>query len=177
MSRRWLVVGALAACTHPAGPTTPRARDVPTPSVQVGACGEPGRDGVLSDHPKSERADRDLDGDGRAEIIVVDRNKCTAEGNCYWNVFAQPMGECVRYLGTFAAAGTEVPNGGLELLGSKGDDNMSDVRGHWVLRNGRLLLQSYHFTRGGYRMTDVLLCKQATDDRLECADSDRIEDR
>lgn len=168
---------ALAACTHPGAPNGPRARAVPTPSVQVGACGEPGRDGVLSDHPHSERADRDLDGDGKAEIIVVDRNKCTADGNCYWNVFSPSMGDCVRYLGTFAAAGTEVPNGGLELLSSKGDENMTDVRGHWVLHGGRLLLQSYHFTRGGYRMTDVLVCKQASDDRLECADSDRIEGR
>jgi len=177
MRRRWLVVAVVPACIHHGAPTTPRARSLPTPSVQVGACGEPGRDGVLSDHPRSERADRDLDNDGRAEIIVVDRNKCTPDGNCYWNVFAQPAGECTRYLGTFAAAGTEVPEGGLELLASKGDDNMSDVRGHWVLRGGRVLLQSYHFLRGGYRLTNVLVCKQASDDRLECADSDRIGDR
>jgi hypothetical protein len=92
-------------------------------------------------------------------------------------VFSQAGQACVRYLGTFAAAGTEIVNGGLELLSTKGDENMSDVRGHWVLRDRRLLLQSYHFARGGYRMTDVLLCKQASDDRLECADSDRIEGR
>jgi hypothetical protein len=63
---------------------------MPTPSVQVGSCGEPGRDGVMSAKPKIDRADRDLDGDGRNESIVVDRALCTAEGNCYWNVFVGP---------------------------------------------------------------------------------------
>ena len=149
--------------------TTPR--EMPTPSVQVGSCAKPGVDGVMGATPHLDRADRDLDGDGTLESIVVDRGMCTAEGNCYWNVFkAPPAGagpeECARYAGTFAGAA-------LEPLAQKGDDNMSDVRGYWNLHGGRLLLQSYRFVRGGYQLTDALLCKRAADDKLDCTDSDR----
>ncbi len=157
----------VAACSSPKKATTPR--EVPTPSVQVGSCGEPGRDGVMGASPHIDRADRDLDGDGTPESIVVDRGMCTGEGNCYWNVFkAPPAGsqECARYAGTFAGAA-------LEPLAQKGDDNMSDVRGYWNLHGGRLLLQSYRFVRGGYQLTDALLCKRAADDKLDCTDSDR----
>ena len=42
--------------------------------------------------PRIDHADRDLDSDGRTEIIVVDRATCArvGDGNCYWNVFRQP---------------------------------------------------------------------------------------
>jgi hypothetical protein len=73
--------------------------------------------------------------------------------------------ECWRYAGTFAATA-------LEPLGTKGEDNMSDVRGYWNLHGGRLLLQSYRFVRGGYQLTDALLCKRAADDRLDCSATD-----
>jgi len=167
MSRpRILLILALAACHRAPRATSPRV--IPTPSVQVGACGEPGRDGVMGEAPTLDRADRDLNGDGTVEAIVVDRSMCTAEGNCYWNVFlAPPRGsqECSRYAGTFSAAA-------LEPLAAKGDDNMSDVRGYWNLHGGRLLLQSYRFVRGGYQLVDALLCKRAADDRLDCTDTD-----
>jgi hypothetical protein len=164
----WLVAAcalAAAGCIHASRSST---LAIPTPSVQVGACGEPGRDGVISNSPKLEHADRDLDGDGTPEAIVVDRNMCTGDGNCFWNVFTAPhaTGECARYVGTFAASA-------LESQTSKGDDNMRDVRGYWNLHGGRMLLQSYRFTRGGYQIVDVLLCKRASDDRLDCSDSDR----
>jgi hypothetical protein len=164
VKRSGLLLLALAACTHPHGPSSPRV--MPTPSVQVGACGTPGRDGVTSTSPRLERADRDLDGDGAPEAIVVDRALCTGDGNCYWNVFTSPpagSGECARYAGTLAAAA-------LEPLDGKGDDRMTDIRGYWNLHGGRLLLQSYRFARGGYQIIDVLLCKRAADDRLECAE-------
>jgi hypothetical protein len=154
-----------AACTRSsASSTTPR--QMPTPSVQVGACGEPGRDGVMGNAPKVEHADRDLDGDTRTEAIVVDRSMCTADGNCYWNVFTsgREVGECSRYAGTFEGSA-------LETMTARGDDNMADVRGYWNLQGGRLLLQSYRFTRDGYQLVDALLCKRATDDRLDCADT------
>lgn len=123
---------------------------MPTPSVQVGACGSPDADGVIGRSPKLERADRDLDGDGTPETIVVDRTMCTPEGNCYWNVFTPARaGECARYAGTFAATA-------LETLPSTGDDRMLDVRGYWNLHGGRLLLQTYRFERGGYQMVDAL---------------------
>jgi hypothetical protein len=153
-----------AACTHPTASTTPHV--MPTPSVQVGACATPGRDGVTSKAPRLERADRDLDGDGKPEAIVVDRALCTPEGNCYWNVFTSPPAgstECARYAGTFAAAA-------LEPLPATGDARMADVRGYWNLHGGRMLLQSYRFERGGYQLVDTLLCKRAADDRLECAE-------
>src|SRR5262249_21308353 len=76
-----VVAVTCAACHREPRTTTPRT--MPTPTVQVGACGEPGRDGVMGASPRVDRADRDLNGDGVAESIVVDRALCTAEGNCY----------------------------------------------------------------------------------------------
>jgi hypothetical protein len=163
---RLVLVLALAACQREPRATTPRP--IPAPSVQVGSCATPGHDGVMSAAPKLDRADRDLDGDGAVEAIVVDRSLCTGEGNCYWNVFvAPPPGapDCARYAGTFEG-------GALEPLPTKGDDHMADVRGYWNLHGGRLLLQSYRFLRGGYRLVEALLCKRADDDKLDCADSE-----
>lgn len=160
-----------AACGPPRTPTLP-ARVMPTPTVQVGSCGDPSRDGVMSASPKLDHADRDLNGDGAAETIVVDRTMCTADGNCYWNVFVVPPQRsegapaCARYAGTFEAAA-------LEPLRSRGDDNMTDVRGYWNLHGSRLLLQSYRFTRGGYRIVEAVQCRREHDDRLECMDAER----
>lgn len=161
-------MAAFAACSRGQGRTTPLT--VQVASVQPGECGVPGRDGVMSSSPKVDHADRDLDGDGRNEIIVVDRSKCDHHGNCYWNVFklGNSPGACARYLGNFAGAA-------LEPLASKGDENMADVRAYWAFASGRMLLQPYRFVRGGYLIDDgdVLQCKRAADDRLECADTKR----
>lgn len=158
--RYWLVL-ALAACTRQASHTTPSTRTLPMMSVQVGTCAEP---------PAGDHADRDLDDDGRPEIIVADRHTCEHVGqdkqNCHWTVFKAEPGQCTRYIGTF-------DGGGLEALPQKGDDNMSDVRAYWAQGGGRLLLQSYRFVRGGYQIADVLQCKYASDDRLECAETGR----
>lgn len=166
--RHALLVACLvvAACSRKREPTTPSTVRLPMPTIQVGSCGEPGRDGVMGSTPSVDHADRDLDGDGRPEAIVVDRSLCTAEGNCYWNVFraGREAGACARYAGTFAGAA-------LETMTARGDDNMSDVRGYWNLHGGRLLLQSYRFARDGYQIVDVLLCKRSSDDRLDCADT------
>ncbi len=158
---------ALAACT---GKRARGPRIIPTPTVQVGACGEPGKDGVTSSNPKLDHADRDLDGDGALETIIVDRSMCTPEGNCYWNVFLPPKGGaggggCVRYAGTFEAAA-------LEPLATRGEDRMTDVRGYWNLHGNRLLLQSYRFVRGGYALVEALACRREVDDRLVCMDSE-----
>lgn len=157
-----------AGCTRPRGATVPaRTLAVPTPTILVGACGEPGRDGVVGPAPRLDRADRDLDGDGRPESVVVDRALCTAAGNCYWNVFVPPQGAgCTRYAGTFAAAA-------LEPLAAAGDERLRDVRGYWALGGDRLLLQTYRYLRGGYQVVDVLLCRRAPDDRLDCVDPGR----
>jgi hypothetical protein len=169
MCLRFLLVAATVvtiSCTRQKGASKPRT--MPTPSVQVGACGVPGRDGVMGDQPKVDHADRDLDGDGHAETIVVDRAKCTSEGNCFWNVFTagREPGECSRYAGTFEGSA-------LETMTSRGDDNMADVRGYWTLQGGRLSLETYRFTNGGYQRVDALMCKRGTDDRLDCADTNR----
>ena len=50
---------------------------------------------------------------------------------------------------------------------------MTDVRGYWNLHGGRLLLQSYRFTRGGYRIVEAVQCRREHDDRLECMDAER----
>jgi hypothetical protein len=49
---------------------------------------------------------------------------------------------------------------------------MADVRGYWNLHGGRLLLQSYRFQRGGYRIVEALVCKRGDDDKLDCADTE-----
>ena len=163
---RIVLVLALAACHPEPRRTTPSA--IPTPSVQVGTCATPGRDGVIGRAPRIERADRDLNGDGTPEAIAVDRALCSAEGNCYWNVFIVPSAgssDCARYAGTFEGSA-------LEPLRTRGEDSMADVRGYWNLHGGRLLLQSYRFQRGGYRLVETLACKRANDDKLECADTE-----
>lgn len=165
MRMRFLLLCVLAACGSKQGSTTPR--EMPSPSIQVGACGSPGRDGVMSSAPKVDRADRDLDGDGSTESIVVDRSMCSAEGNCYWNVFVRaPNDSCARYAGTFWAAA-------LEMLESRGEDNMTDVRGYYNLHDRRLRLESYRFVRGGYQIVDSLACRREADDRLDCVDDKR----
>jgi hypothetical protein len=161
-----VVALALAACQREPRATTPTP--IRVASVQVGTCATPDRDGVMGGSPQLERADRDLDGDGRAEAIVVDRALCTPESNCYWNVFGLPASgstECARYAGTLEGRA-------LEPLATRGEGNMVDVRSYWNLHGGRVLLQSYRFVRGGYRLVDALVCKRADDDKLDCADAE-----
>ncbi len=143
------------------GPARPR----PAATLAAGDCGDPSRDGVLGAEPRIDRADRDLDGDGEAEIVAVDRRLCTADGNCYWNLFSgRARGGCRRYLGTVAATG-------IEPLDRAGEDGFRDLRGWWKLSGGRrYLLQQYRFQDGSYRIVDALVCRQEGDDRLLCAD-------
>jgi hypothetical protein len=160
-------VGALACGGSQRRPA--RLTERPPPTVLVGACGEPERDGVVGSSPRPERADRDLDGDGTPELVVADRALCTAEGNCWWNVFRRDDdgGGCSRYAGTLAAAS-------LEPLAARGDDGFADVRGTWNLAsNGRFLVQDYRYVRGGYQVVDALLCRRESDDRLLCTEDER----
>jgi hypothetical protein len=168
MARSWIALAvALAACHRDTRATTPTR--IPAPSVQVGACATPGRDGVIGSAPRLDHADRDLNGDGAPEAIVVDRSLCSAEGNCAWSVFLAPAAgstECARYAGTFEGAA-------LEPLATRGEDNMVDVRSYWHLHGDRMLLQGYRFVRGGYRVVDALVCRRGADDKLDCADAAR----
>lgn len=136
----------------------------PVPSSKVGQCADPGRGGVLGKRPQLSRADRDLDGDRRPELVVADRSLCTAQGNCYWNIYAQDTGaDCQRYLGTIAASV-------IDRLTRRGDDGFHDLRGWWQLTSdSRVLLQEYHYRHGGYRVVEAMVCRQEGDDRLQCA--------
>jgi hypothetical protein len=169
VSRSVLAVVALsAACGGKARPPV-RISERPTPTVQVGACGEPDHDGVVGAHPRLKHADRDLDGDGVAELVVADGGLCTTEGNCWWNVFrrSRDADGCARYAGTVAAAS-------LESLAARGDDGYADVRGVWNLTGtGRYLVQDYRYVRGGYQVVDALLCRREKDDRLLCTEDGR----
>jgi hypothetical protein len=147
-----------------------RARPVgpqPVSSSRVGQCADPERSGVVGKRPKLTRADRDLDGDARPEVVVADRNMCTAHGNCYWNLYSQDRSAgCQRYLGTIAASV-------IDRLTRRGDQGFHDLRGWWQLSaDSRVLLQEYRYRHGGYRVVDALVCRQEGDDRLLCA-SDR----
>ena len=159
----WVVALALlvAGCSSRKVVKRPR---VPTSNQEVGSCADPERDGVVGDTPRLERHDRDLDGDGQPETVVVDRTLCTSDGNCHWNVFARSVGApCNRYVGTIAAAH-------MQVLGEAGDRGFRDVRAWWRLTGGgRLLVEHYRFRHGGYRVVDALLCRRANDDTIACA--------
>ena len=152
--------GAAAAPRAPS-----RAGQLPVPTLQVGSCAEPSRDGVVGATPDISRADRDLDGDGQAEAVTRDRALCTADGNCYWNVFVRAAsGGCARYAGTLAGSA-------LEPRDRRGDDRMVDIRAFWSLGGGRrFLVEDYRFVRGGYQSAGALLCRREDDDRLQCSE-------
>lgn len=140
-------------------------RPAPPSTVTVGACADPDRDGVVGPGARLEHADRDLNGDGAPELVVVDRGLCSEDGNCHWNLFTgATTGGCRRYLGTVAARG-------IEPLRERSDDGYRDLRGWWRLSGGgRVLLQHYRYQAGGYRVIDALVCRQEGDDRLLCAE-------
>ncbi len=154
-----IAVVAFAGC---GGSSSQSKRPTMVRSGQIGECADPERHGAVGESPKWDRHDRDLDGDGTAEVIVADRTLCTPEGNCYWNVFISD-GTCPRYAGTIAGAA-------LETLDVQGDRGFRNVRAWWRLSGGgRLLMEEYRYRRGGYRVVDSLLCRRMDDDRIECA--------
>ena len=119
----------------------------------------------MGDRPSPWRADRDLDGDGADELVVADRTLCTSEGNCHWNLY-RAEGDCHRYLGTVSAVG-------IQRIRPRGEDGFYGLRGWWRLTSGgRVLLQEYRFRRGGYRLVEAFLCRQASDDQLLCQEQD-----
>ncbi len=141
-----------------------RPGQAPPPTVAIGDCGDPGRDGVVSERPRLERRDRDLDGDGTPEVVSVDRGLCDGENNCSYNLFAgRAEGGCRRYLGT-------VEGSGIELLHDSDEDRFHDLRAWWRLGGPRLLLQHYRFRAGGYRLVEALVCSRQEDNRLLCAE-------
>lgn len=167
MTRVRFAVAALALGTCVAACGSSRkiaARPTVERSGRVGACADPERDGAVSESPRLDRHERDLNGDDRPELVVTDRALCTEQGNCYWNIFAKdPGGSCLRYAGTIAGAA-------LEPLDDLGDRGFHSVRAWWYLSGGgRMLMEEYRYRHGGYRVVDSLLCRRLDDDRIECA--------
>ena len=162
------VVVAAACGGKNRGPEKPHSATVPIPTVRVGDCAAPDRDGVHGDAPKMKRADRDLDGDGNPEAVVADETMCTSDGNCYWNVFIRSEASgCERYAGALAGAA-------LEPLAADAGMPWPPVRAYWNLGGGkRVLVQEYQFRRGGYVLADALLCRREADDRLQCTEDTR----
>ncbi len=167
-----VVVAAVLASACPGQRAKPPVLRAPTAAtgpatVRIGDCAEPGADGVVSGSIRPRRADRDLDDDGRPEVVVADLSICSQAGNCYWNLFASPRGGCQRYLGTIAGLG-------IERMGERGDEGFRDLRGWWKMAGGgRFLVQQYRFGHGGYRLVEVLVCRQTKGDRLLCAEDGR----
>ncbi|MBK9031974.1 MAG: hypothetical protein IPL61_11715 [Myxococcales bacterium] len=160
------VLAAVAACGGRApAPRGPEVTRLPTPSVKVGECARPDHDGALSAEPDRQRADRDLDGDGRPESVIADRRLCQGD-NCYWNVFVRAEADgCERFAGVIAGAALEP--------GPATGGAWPDVRSYWSLGGDRLLIHTYQFRRGGYLLTDALLCRRVADDRILCAERER----
>lgn len=164
LRRGGVLIAAVAVSTACASARRPLVRPAPVATGTVGGCADPRHDGVVSDAPRLARDDRDLDGDGHPETVVTDRRACTADGNCYWNVFVQaPRRGCLRWAGTFAGAA-------LETVAETGDRGFRSVRAWWRLTGGgRLLMQEYRYRRGSYRPVGSLLCRRHGATRIECA--------
>lgn len=145
------------------GRTTPAPSAMQIPTVQIGDCADPERDGVIGGAPELRRADRDLNGDDVVEAVVADRTLCTEEGNCHWNVFVgDAEAGCSRYAGTIAAAA-------IESLQDRGEGGFYAIRGWWSYHGGqRMLMQEYQFRHGGYHIRDAVMCRQVGGDRLIC---------
>lgn len=181
--RRWMIAAltlplaltlAMPACGSRRSKTTLPSQALARPALAVGSCGTPAHDGFLNPQSSAvrlERADRDLNGDGQAEIVAVDRSMCDGDGNCHWNIFAEaPSSDvCQRFLGTVAGVTLQV-----SATDRPGDQGFVPVRAFWQLGEGRVLVQSYLFSAGGYRVTDALVCNRAAagaGDTLSCAEA------
>lgn len=141
---------------------------MPLSNAPIGQCADPGQGGVIGRHPRLVRGDRDLNGDREAEVVVADRSLCTDDGNCYWNVYDRDRtAGCERLVGTIEGAF-------IDRLESRGEEGFHDLRAWWRLTDeSRYLLQLYRFQRGGYRMVEVQVCRQADGDLLQCSTDGR----
>ncbi len=157
----------VSGCGRKRGTSPAPARPLPVQGdVRVGDCADPAKEGVVGEAPSLDRADRDLNDDGNDEVVVAARGMCTKEGNCHWNLY-RTEGECHRYLGTVSASG-------IQRIPPRGEDGFYGLRGFWRLTgDGRVLLQEYRFRRGGYRLVEAVLCRQADDDRILCEEQGR----
>ena len=155
MSRLGIVVAiAVVGCSG----TRRRPVAAPSPTVAAGECADPARDGTLSAKPEIKRADRDLNRDGVAELVVADRALCNGR-NCHWNLF-RVAGDCHKYLGTISGAS-------IEVVGA-GEAGFPELRSWWTFSDDRALVSVYHFRDVGYRLIETLLCHQEGGDGVRC---------
>ena len=169
-----LLTLAVPDCGSRRSKTTLPSQALAQPVLAVGSCGTPDHDGLRNPQASAvrlARADRDLNGDGQAEIVAVDRSMCDSVGNCHWNIFAAAPSRdaCQRFLGTVAGVTLQV-----SATDGPGDQGFVPVRAFWQLGEGRVLVQSYLFSAGGYRVSDALVCSRAaagSGDTLSCAEA------
>ena len=126
----------------------------------VGECASVATAGQVSAQPELRHADRDLNRDGRDEVVVSDRKLCRGD-NCHWNIFAWD-GSCNRYVGTVTGAAIET--------GDVGESGFPEIRSWWRFSGGaRALLHVYRFGGGGYQLIETLMCRQSGGDGIQCA--------
>lgn len=148
---------------------TPKRRPItaPAPTVTPGTCADPSRDGSVSANPDLKHADRDLDRDGVAEVVVADRALCNGR-NCHWNLFRVDKRDgatCHQFLGTISGASIEVS--------TPGEAGFPELRGWWMFSDDRALMSVYHFREVGYRLIETLLCRQDGGDGVRCVSEDQ----
>ncbi|MEZ4400482.1 MAG: hypothetical protein R3B06_10715 [Kofleriaceae bacterium] len=154
------VTAALIGCGRRPAPRGPDVTRLPTPQIKLGECAPPEQVGAAA---ARRHADLDLDGDGTVETIVADGAQCQGD-NCYWHVFiADPGSGCTRFAGTVAGTALQ--------LEPVAEGRWPGLRTYWQLGGDRTLLHTYRFLRGGYQLTDALVCRAAGADRVECAES------
>ncbi len=140
----------------------------PASSVVIGSCAAPETTGVLSAKPKIVSAAIDLNGDGQTDPVFSDRSLCKGD-NCYWNLFSRMRG-CERYVGT-------IEGKSLELLQTASTEGFRDILAWWELPGKeRQLRQRYRFIEGGYRLLDVMVCREDPDNGLLCAEEEFAND-
>lgn len=139
----------------------------PPPTVSPGSCADPNRDGSVSAKPDLKHADRDLDSDGVAEVVVADRALCNGR-NCHWNLFRVAAADgktCHQFIGTISGASIEVAR--------RGEAGFPELRGWWMFSDDRALMSVYHFREVGYRLIETLLCRQDGGDGVRCVSEEQ----
>ncbi len=121
--------------------------------------------GAVSESPTLRHADRDLNGDGRQELVVSDKNMCRGN-NCQWNIFSYD-GACHRYVGTISGAAIET--------GPRGERGFFELRSWWRFSDSRrALLHIYQFGGLGYQLAETLICHQKSGDGIRCASQESL---
>ena len=143
----------------------PRATVIRLGPMPVGAC-NPHHMKKSTEGKSYRRGDRDLNGDGRLELIRAERGKCSEGDNCQWEVYTHDSrGECKRFVGMLQGFA-------LEMGKKRGSKDFYNLLGWWRLGGERLLMQEYQFVGEGYLIKRALLCTRESDGRIRCSPHD-----